>query len=879
MPLLDEFRWHFCQPGVVALALLGGSAVSSSWASNPETPKPCTSRTTSQRADAYGGRAFTSQNVSESSRESIGEKEDISAEPSRADPAERNNAAKKDVALGFCVADFAHNLVSDQKTIWTSPLRLHALHSADRDWLVPLGVGTLGLMAADQDIIRHFGNKPMAHSSSFSNYGLAAMIGGATSFYLRGTITHDDHSREAGFLAGEAAVNSVIVGEAMKLVFQRPRPNTANAGSFGAGGASFPSEHALLAWSIASVIAHEYPGPLTKLLAYSGAAGIALSRIAARQHFPSDVVVGSAIGYLIGRYVYRAHHDPELPGASRNPFGNNFEESAPPRARTPSELGSPYVSLDSWVYAAFDRLAALGYAPSAFANLRPWTRMECARIIAAADTDLRIDSVRIDDPRIDVLRTDELAASDSPSEAYRIYSALKAEFAGDLGHFNGSGTSEVRVDSIYTRYLGVSGTPLDDGYHFGQTLTNDYGRLYGPGSNVVSGASASGSAGPVAFYLRGEYQHAAALPAYGEAVQTMIGVIDVTPPQNPIHTRLIDQFRLLDAYAAFNFKTVQISAGRQSLWWGPGRGGPTNYSDNAEPMDMVRLTNPSPWSLPSLLHWLGPMRWDFFFGLMAGHRFPANPAIDGQKISFKPTPNLEFGFSRTIVFRPVTARMFWRGFSSFGDNKTTTPGSAADVGDRRSGFDFSYRIPGLRKWLVVYNDGMTDDDTSPLGAPQRALMNPGIYLPQIPRMPKLDFRAEIVWSDPPALSNRGGKYVYYNGAYHDSYTNEGHLLGSWVGREGHGLQFWSTYWVSPRSPLQLGYRKAHVDRDFIPGSGDIQDFFARATFQLGPQMEVTTFLQYERWNFPVLSPLAGPNTVASVQLTCHPKWRKTLNLQ
>jgi len=100
-----------------------------------------------------------------------------------------------------------------------------------------------------------------------------------------------------------------------------------------------------------------------------------------------------------------------------------------------------------------------------------------------------------------------------------------------------------------------------------------------------------------------------------------------------------------------------------------------------------------------------------------------------------------------------------------------------------------------------------------------------------------------------------------------------------VGREGHGLQFWSTYWVSPRSPLQLGYRKAHVDRDFIPGSGDIQDFFARATFQLGPQMEVTTFLQYERWNFPVLSPLAGPNTVASVQLTCHPKWRKTLNLQ
>jgi len=223
--------------------------------------------------------------------------------------------------------------------------------------------------------------------------------------------------------------------------------------------------------------------------------------------------------------------------------------------------------------------------------------------------------------------------------------------------------------------------------------------------------------------------------------------------------------------------------------------------------------------------------------------------------------------------------MFWRGFSSFGDNKSTIPGSAADVGDRRSGFDFSYRIPGLRKWLVLYNDGMADDETSPLAYPQNSLMNPGIYLPRIPRVPKLDFRAEMAWSDAPLLSNRGGKYVYYNGAYHDSYTNDGHLLGSWVGREGHGVQLWSTYWLSPRSPLQVGYRKAHVDRDFIPAGGNIQDFFVRATFQLRSEIEVATFLQYERWNFPVLSPLAGPNTVASVEFTYHPKWSKVLNFQ
>jgi len=244
---LDKFGWQICQP--VAIALLVASSVTG-WASDAETPKPCTRHSTRQESTWQ-------------------EREDNhSSEPSGTSPAKKHPTS---AAAGFCPALFAQDLLSDQKTIWTSPFHLH---TEDRNWLVPLGVGTLGLVAADQDIMRHFGNTPMAHSSSFSNYGLAAMVGSAATLYLRGTIAHDDHSRETGFLAGEAAVNSVIVGEAMKLVFQRPRPNAANAGSFGAGGASFPSEHALSAWSIATVIAHEYPGPRTKFLAYGAATGI-----------------------------------------------------------------------------------------------------------------------------------------------------------------------------------------------------------------------------------------------------------------------------------------------------------------------------------------------------------------------------------------------------------------------------------------------------------------------------------------------------------------------------------------------------------------------------------------------------------------------------
>jgi membrane-associated phospholipid phosphatase len=895
------------QSGDAADRSSGGSGEGSSDQSSVARRGQSSLSTSDPGSDAIAeAREKSAPERDESLKKENEEKIDAEKDSAAPVPAERHRPRRGNVLVEgnevpcFCISQLARNLAGDQRRIWTTPLRLQA---RDLYWLAPAALGTFGLVAADNDILRHFGSTPMAHSNSFSNYGLAALVGGGAMLYLRGTIIHDDHAREAGLLAGEAALNGVIVAEAMKFAFERPRPNAPKAGDFGTGGASFPSEHALAAWSIATVIAHEYPGPLTKILAYGAATGISLARVAARDHFPSDVVVGGAIGYLIGRYVYGAHHDADLPGANIGTFekgasetdvsGNSTAEKTAGRPRAPSRFGSPSVPLDSWVYAAFDRLGALGYAPSAYANLRPWTRMECARILVAAGDDLGLDAEArvlpdrqaengtekgdkeiIGNPRG---IADSKSEKGAPGEALRLYTALRAEFSRDLARFDGSENSEVGIESVYTRYLGISGTPLADGYHFGQTLIDDFGRPYGPGSNLVSGGSASGSAGPFAFYIRGEYQHAAALPAYSPAVQQMIGAIDVTPPQDPIHTSVLDQVRLLDAYATVNLKTVQISAGRQSLWWGPGAGGPTNLSDNAQPIDMLRLTNPSPWRLPGFLHWLGPMRWDFFAGLMAGHHYPPLPAIDGQKLSFKPTPNLEFGFSRTIVFRPVTLGMFWKGLSSFGDNKTTIPGSAADVGDRRGGLDFSYRLPGLRKWVILYNDGMTDDDTSPLGAPQRSLMSPGIYLPQIPRVPKLDFRAEMAWSDPPALSDRGGRYVYYNAAYRDSYTNDGNLVGSWVGREGHGIQLLSTYWVSPRHPVQIGYRQAHVDRNFIPAGGEIRDLFIRSSFQLRPELEIATFLQYERWNFPVLSPLAGPNTVASIELTYRPRWKKPLN--
>lgn len=60
--------------------------------------------------------------------------------------------------------------------------------------------------------------------------------------------------------------------------------------------------------------------------------------------------------------------------------------------------------------------------------------------------------------------------------------------------------------------------------------------------------------------------------------------------------------------------------------------------------------------------------------------------------------------------------------------------------DRRSGVDFSYKVPGLRDWLTFYGDAFTGDEFSPLGYPRKSAVQGGIHMSRIPGLPQLDLR-------------------------------------------------------------------------------------------------------------------------------------------
>ncbi len=213
---------------------------------------------------------------------------------------------------------FFINILRDQKAIWTSPFHVDR---NDAKWVVPIGLSTAVLFATDRhtsgELVENGDNQNRLRiSKDISQLGTVYATGGvAAAFYLTGRATHDDRARETGLLSAEALLDSGIVAGALKLVSQRQRPSVDNSsGEFFDGGSSFPSGHAISAWSVATVIAQEYGHnrPLVRIGVYGVATAVSLSRYTGRNHFLSDALAGSAMGYGIGRYVYHQHHDPSL---------------------------------------------------------------------------------------------------------------------------------------------------------------------------------------------------------------------------------------------------------------------------------------------------------------------------------------------------------------------------------------------------------------------------------------------------------------------------------------------------------------------------------------------------------------------------------------
>jgi hypothetical protein len=209
--------------------------------------------------------------------------------------------------------DVPLNTLKDQGAIWTSPVRIR---SRQLKYLIPLTLVTTVAITTDHEAMTEvvsqdpdFNDKNVTASNGLTGI----LLGTPAVLFVAGQFGGNAHARETGILAGEALLNGLAVEQGVKLMTWRERPQVDDSkGKFFQGDAgidsSFPSSHSVLAWSSAAVIADEYPSRKVQFAVYTLATGVSLTRVLGQQHFPSDVLVGSALGWMVGHYVFKKHH-------------------------------------------------------------------------------------------------------------------------------------------------------------------------------------------------------------------------------------------------------------------------------------------------------------------------------------------------------------------------------------------------------------------------------------------------------------------------------------------------------------------------------------------------------------------------------------------
>ena len=271
-------------------------------------------------------------------------------------------------------------------------------------------------------------------------------------------------------------------------------------------------------------------------------------------------------------------------------------------------------------------------------------------------------------------------------------------------------------------------------------------------------------------------------------------------------------------------------------------------------------------------------RYDFFVGSLKGHTDPNDPWIHTEKISFKPTPDLEFGFLRSVIWGgkghvPITIHTFLRSFFSTTAPQPAVKFSRADPGARFSTFDFSWRVPWQHRLLTIYTDSFAHDNVFPISNPGRSGLRPGIYVSRLPGASRLDLRVEGVTTNPHDPESSGGILLLTEAVQVQGYTNKGYILGDWIGREGTGGQAWLTYHLKPDQQIQVQYRKAKQASDFIPGGTGQNDLSVEFVLRPLRDLEVKAAAQGEWWKAPLIANGPQKNFVGTVQLTYYPGGR------
>ena len=218
---------------------------------------------------------------------------------------------------------YASSYWTDTKSVFTNPFHWKTGQIITAAVVVAT---TAGLIAwGDKPIQQFYYRNSSVFISKTSYYFFSPLGSGLYDiptlgiFYACGVIWKNKKAKETGLKGLEAYVITAVLTQVIKQVTHRHRPYQDTppdphnwdgpfswSGDYGAFGYnSFPSGHSSTAFAIATVIGLEYWDTKWVPMVSFGLAGLtALYRLAVNDHWASDVLFGSALGFAVGSMVF-----------------------------------------------------------------------------------------------------------------------------------------------------------------------------------------------------------------------------------------------------------------------------------------------------------------------------------------------------------------------------------------------------------------------------------------------------------------------------------------------------------------------------------------------------------------------------------------------
>lgn len=500
------------------------------------------------------------------------------------------------------------------------------------------------------------------------------------------------------------------------------------------------------------------------------------------------------------------------------------------------------VPLDNWAYGALDKLVGFGLIKSDIQGTRPFSRQEVARLVGEA------------------LENRKARASVAMPLADHFLERFQREYAIELNIAEGTAQQtyikplqEVQARYVYVngeprRFLGFpksnSGTDATEGTPM---VYNNEGVIYTKNNNFSLQFSSTAGYGDFS-------------AAYFEPLLLIRENKGLSDGSNDVDVRI------LKGYAKLSQCNVELQVGRDSMWWGQARHGDLLLTNNAEPLDMVKLSNPEPVLLPWIFYYLGPFKYTIFVARLEDDRVVPHPGLSGMKFNFKPTPWFEMGVATTFMFGGEGRPSFSLG--DFIDVIGFQGGNSNANVNQLAALDFRFRFPSWLWNAELYGEYGGEDSGGLDNPPEEVIFDDdgyvvGLYLPRIGPDGRADFRIEYTNNAHRVDSTPG--FWYGHNIYKSGYTYERQFLGHHMGGDASDLFLRSTYYI--RNDLVVGADYDWMLRGITLGDNveKVHEFGADVTYDLNSMISVMGRIGYRTVdNFNMV---AGDDQSATILMT------------